>query len=67
MITKNVARKLFLFSLTLMFLLPIFPTGIKPIVIALFFFSGIIGCYQNQFKFDMYGFIINSSVYRIFI
>jgi O-antigen ligase len=67
MITKNVARKLFLFSLTLMFLLPIFPTGIKPIVIALFFFSGIIGCYQNQFKFDMYGFIINSSVYIVMV
>ena len=67
MITKNGTRNLFLVGLTLMFLLPIFPTGIKPIVIALFFFSGLLGCYHNQFKFAIYDFIFNSSVYIVMV
>lgn len=64
-IFQDLKRKILNVSISFMFALPLFPTKVKPVVIAFFGLTVLCIHTKKSFYFDYKSFLINSSIYLL--
>ncbi len=67
MTIKHYKEQLFSFAFILMFVLVLFPTNIKSIVIAFFLVIMLIYIFSEKLKFDLNYFILNATIYLLLL